>query len=408
MEQETGRRRIQRPKQHFPWLFLSILLVAGLLVISILIWRIDVSRRNTPVTEPTEARTLQEGDTLTIAAAGDINISADILNSAKRPDYSYDFSEMLMSVAPLLSDADITVADLECNFVDGIYDGVNNNAPVSLLEALAGAGVDVLQTANTVSVYNGVSGLISTVQAVENAGMTPVGTFISGDQYKKTGGFTMVEVNGFRVAFVAFTKGLGNLNLPEGADYCLNLLYDDYATTYQEVNREGIRAVLANVAQAQPDVTVALLHWGSEYDDEISETQEEIRDLMFAGGVDAILGTHSHLVDRVEFADGKVTAYNLGNLLSTSYNGRNQGIILKLNFAVKGGAVTLTDVTYDPIYLASEKETVSGRMEVLNTNNIISLYESQYITRVPDSIYESLCRSRDRIAELVWAQEEDN
>lgn len=103
----------------------------------------------------------------------------------------------------------------------------------------------------------------------------------------------MVEVKGFRVAFVAFTKGVGNLRLPEGAEGCVNLLYTDYNTTYQDVDTEGIRHILSQVQSEKPDIVIALLHWGSEYDSSVSKTQEEIRDLMLQGGVDVILGTHS-------------------------------------------------------------------------------------------------------------------
>lgn len=408
MEQEPINRRIQPPRRHFPWLFLSILVVAALLIISIVIYKIDDAQRHAPVTTPVAKSTLSEGDTITIAAAGDINISQEILDSVKRPGYIYDFSDMFMSVAPLLSDADITVADLEVNMIEDIYNGENCNAPESLLTALAGAGVDILQTANTVSVFNGMSGLTSTVYAVQNAGMTPVGTFPTQDAFTKSGGYTLVEAKGFRIAFVAFTKGVGNLNLPEGSENCVNLLYKDYATTYQTVDTAGIQAVLDNVAAAQPDITVALLHWGSEYDDSVSSTQKKIRNLLLDNGVDVILGTHSHMVGEVDTTtkDGTVVAYSLGNLLSSSAHGYNQGIVLKVTFAVKNGQIVLASTDYEPIYIADAEETQSGRMEVLNTNSVISLYESEYITKVSKSIYETLLTSRDKVAALV-APEKD-
>lgn len=57
-----------------------------------------------------------------------------------------------------------------------------------------------------------------------------------------------------------------------------------------------------------------------------------------------------------------LTAYSLGNLLSTSEeSGANQGIVLQLQFTKTADGVTLTDYSYDPLYLAGEGETASGK-----------------------------------------------
>ena len=79
-----------------------------------------------------------EGDTLTIAAAGDVNVTQALLDSTRGADGSYDFSRMILGAAPLLSGADLTVADLEVNFCGAPYDPAAYNAPESLLTALSG------------------------------------------------------------------------------------------------------------------------------------------------------------------------------------------------------------------------------------------------------------------------------
>lgn len=393
------RRRRRGP---FLWLPMAILVVALLLVLAMCRERASRETVSVPITQPTEPMAAaKEGDTLTIAAGGDINISQALLDSARQPDNSYDFSKILLGAAPLLSDADLTVADLEVNFC-GQVDASMHQAPESLLTALSAAGVDLAQTANTVSVYNGIAGLSSTLDAVRQAGLTPVGTFATPEEYKDSGGYTIVECKGFRVAFVAFTKGVGNLNLPDGSEQCVNLLYTDYSTTYQNVDTEGIQAVLSRVQAEKPDITIALLHWGSEYDDEISRTQEKIRSLMLSRGVDVILGTHSHLVGPILEEDGALTAYSLGNLLSVDENsGANQGVILNLEFTKTAVGASLTGYHYDPVYLADGSETGTGRYALINTENAIGLYESSYIDRVSQEVYESLCKSRDQIARLV-------
>lgn len=409
-EPPTGRQR-RKKRRRFPFLAVCTILLAGTLLFAC--FRYVQSRGKEPASldESTPSSLATEGDTLTIAAAGDINITQRLLDSARQSDGAYDFSRMLLGAAPLLSGADLTVANLEVNFCGAPYDPAQYNAPESLLTALTEAGVDLVQTANTVSVYNGIAGLQSTLETVNQAGLLPVGTFATEQEAKRSKGFTMVEIKGFRVAFVAFTKGVGNLRLPEGAERCVNLLYTDYNTTYQDVDTEGIQKILSQVQAEGPDITIALLHWGSEYDRDISRTQEEIRDLMLQGGVDVILGTHSHLVGPVEMTTDQsgamLTAYGLGDLMSTGDVSRDsQGLVLKLEFTKSGNETSLTGYHWDPIYLAGMGKTGTGAFEVVNTRDEISLYESQYVGRVSQEMYEALKQSLEEVESSVKAREE--
>lgn len=402
---ERERRTAYKRRRRFPWLFTMIVILTAILIFALVQNQKAGQGSDAQIVETRPPYGAQDGDTITIAAAGDLIISQEILNSAFQPNGNYDFSEIFLSVAPLLSDADLTVANLETT-IAATPDGENHLAPPSLLTALSDAGVDLLQTANTNSIYNGLSGLTDTIAAVESAGMEAVGTFASREDFKKSGGFTLLDCKGFRVAFVAFTKGLGNLKVPEGAEYCVNLLYKDYNTTYQEVDTEGIQAVLENVSRARPDITIALLHWGSEYDTQVSSTQKQIQNLLFEHGVDAILGSHSHLTDQVVTRDGRLTAYSLGNFMASD-DARNteHSLVLKLKFRMDGDKAVLEGYTYEPVYLAGSDETGDG-FRILDTNKTIDLYLSDYVDRVSQELYEALLASREKVDELIHEVEE--
>ena len=58
----------------------------------------------------------------------------------------------------------------------------------------------------------------------------------------------------------------------------------------------------------------------------------------------------------------------------------------------------LTSWQYDPVYLSGTT--------LVNTNDAIALYESGYVDRVSQELYELLCRSRDQIAELIQPEPE--
>ena len=237
-------------------------------------------------TQPTQPPTT----VIHLAAAGDLNVNNALVDSAG-PDY--DFSQVFLDVAHLLADADVSVLNLEGVFCDPPY-GDSTCAPTTLLETLTDAGVDMLQLANSCSINQGMSGLNRTITAVRSSGITPLGVFATNQEFKQSKGYTIREVQGVRIAFVAFTKGMDGLALPEGNEDCVNVLYKDYASTYQQIDTEGITQVLENVKKAKPDLTVALLHWGSAFNNTISASQEQICQLMQQNGVDAIIGTHSH------------------------------------------------------------------------------------------------------------------
>lgn len=420
-ENGAGRRRRPPKRRSFPWalLFLTLLVIAGLVYAGLRYQKDMTAPPTEPETTAAETEPLESQQTVTIAAVGDVTASDALLASARQPDGSYDFSTAFLQAAPVLTEADIAVANLDLNFCGEPYGEARRSMPYALAEALAASGVDMVQMANTYSVINGIDGLEQSLTAVRQAGMVPLGAYADQADYQKSRGVTVCEVNGLRVVFVAFTKGVDNLSLPEGHENCVNLLYQDYDSTYSRVDTEGIQQVLTAAAEQKPDITIAMVHWGSEYSRNISSTQKEIRSLLLAGGVDVILGTHSHRVGELTVETGKdgstVTAYSLGNFYGDdSYSGTQASLILELEFTMDNlsGRVRLTDVRYTPLYIASPEESGLEIYEVLDIDRAMELYDENYVNRVSESTYETLVAAKERIAGVLgesintWKQKE--
>jgi hypothetical protein len=193
------------------------------------------------------------------------------------------------------------VLNLEGNLCGEPYGTKTTSAPIELAHALRASGVDLVQMANSCAVNNGMSGLRSTLSALRNAGLEPLGAYSDEEEFEEAGGYTICEVNGIKVAFVSFTKGVGSRGLPNGSEMCVNLLYEDYSTTYETVDKARIKSILKKVKGEKPDITIALLHWGSECNDAHASTQETIVKLMTDNGVDVIIGTHPHLVQQIDY-----------------------------------------------------------------------------------------------------------
>lgn len=345
------------------------------------------------------ATTAPPTSTVELTFAGDLNVNDAVVNAG---GITRDYSSVFMDVLPLLTDADLTVLNFEGNAVGQPYGTETCSAPPELLDELVSAGVDMVQVANSRTITNGMSGLASTLYAIRNAGLEPLGAYTSVSDAKKAGGYTIKEVNGVTIAFVAFTKGMDSMALPEGSERCVNVLYEDYATTYQNVDYDGIRSVLKAAASERPDITIALLHWGSEYNDVVSETQEEIVELMHDEGVDAIIGTHPHYVQAIEYDEtaGTFLCYSLGDFISDATRaGTEYSIILDLEITKDNdtGKTRITGYSYTPIYTVAENDT----LKVVRLDEAVKAYEENNIDAVNDGTYSSMTYAQTRVEERV-------
>ena len=359
------------------------------------------TQKPTQATEPATRAQKSTKTTIHIKAAGDLNVTNTVINAGVAVG-GYNYTRAFLDVASTLSDADLTVLNLEGNICGEPYGSDTTSAPRELLDGLRNAGVDLIQMANSCTINNGLIGLTSTLQSIRAAGLEPVGAFASESEFQQSKGYTITEAQGVKVAFVAFTKGLGGRGLPAGNDNLVNILYEDYASTYDKIDRTRITSVLKAVEAEKPDITIALLHWGSEYNDDISDTQKSIVNLMKKQGVDVIIGTHPHTVQAIEYDElaGTLVAYSLGDFFGdASRGGTNYSIILDLEITKDSstGTTKVTNYSYTPIYTVSEAESADGYRRVVRIDKTVEAWEENYLDKVSQSAKESMVYALDRI-----------
>lgn len=345
--------------------------------------------------------------TIHIKAAGDLNVTDTVVNSGL-PAGGYDFTRAFVDVVPVLADADLTVMNFEGNVCGEPYGTERTSAPQEILEGLRSAGVDLLQTANSCSINNGLIGLTSTLSAIRNAGLEPLGSYASSSEFKQSKGYTICNVQGVKVAFVAFTKGVGGMGMPAGNEDCVNLLYTDYDSTYKTIDKEAINAVLDAVEVEKPDITIAMLHWGSEYNESISDTQESIVTLMKKKGVDVIIGTHPHLVQRIDFDQtaGTLVAYSLGDFFGDgTRGGSNYSIILDIEITKDpvAGTTKVTDFSYTPIYTlqSSENQGDYKYSRVVRIEEAMLAFDNNYVDKITQTAYDNMAYALQRIESRI-------
>ena len=358
------------------------------------------------VTKPTKPVQKDPITTIHIKAAGDLNVTDSVVNAGVAIG-GFDYGPVFKDVAGILSDADLTVMNFEGNVCGEPYGTATTSAPVELIRSLRSCGVDLLQMANSCAINNGLNGLTATLNAIRGAGIEPLGAYATASELRTSKGYTMTDVQGIKVAFVAFTKGLGGRGMPAGNENLVNLLYKDYATEYKEIDRDRITEILNNVATEKPDLTIALLHWGSEYNDDISKTQKSIVSLMQKLGVDVIIGTHPHTLQPIVFDEtaGTLVAYSLGDFFGEADRGAtNYSIILDLEITkdANAGITRVTDFSYTPIYTVREGEAVGNRdRRVVRIEKALEAYEDNFLDKVTESTAAGMEKAMTRIPQRM-------
>ncbi len=374
--------------------------VAGgvfLIVLIVILVMANRPEQSAPSGDPEQSAQATEPQNTVIhfAATGDLNITERFVSSGGS---AYDYTKTFLDVAPILTDAHLTTVNLEGNLCGAPY-GSTASAPQSLMDALRSAGVDMIQLANSYSIHRGVSGLTTTIDAVELSGMEPVGVFRNQTEFEEKQGFSLFEVEGVRIAVVAFTKGMDGTTLPPGNEACVNVLYADYDSTYRKIDKDKIKQVMTAVQQQEPDITVALLHWGSEYNDNISSSQESICSLLQDYGVDAIIGTHPHYVHKIDFdrEQGTLVAYSLGDFGGDApRSGTEYSIILDMEITKdhESGKASITGYSYTPIFTVAEADKP---VRILRIREAMAAYEAGYMERVSKETYDKMAYALERI-----------
>lgn len=295
-------------------------------------------------------------DTVTLAFIGDVMQHKRQLQSARVQgadtllSESYDYSSYYKYTGKILSRADFAVANME--FVCGLppYTGYPSfSAPASLAQETLEGGIDLFLCANNHIFDKGQKGYQKTIETYKTLGAEYTGVYSDPDEMERTSPY-IAEIKGVKVAFINFTYGT---NLAAGKAI---------------VQRMDTLSVSRSIERARADgaqFIIALPHWGVEYSILPSPQQKHWEEYLYSRGVNAIIGTHPHVVQPINVirsAEGEiehVTAYSLGNYISNMSAKNTQiGFIFVLKLVKEGEKCRI--VSGEPVWLWCSR---GGRFE---------------------------------------------
>lgn len=367
---------------------------------------------------PPEPEPEPEDETVKISIVGDVLIHNTLISNAyDSATGSYDFSPSFQYVEKYFDDSDVVIAQVEGTFAgsDWAYSGYPSfNTPEDILSDLKETGITLISLAGNHAMDFGWRGLVSTYNFIEDAGLDHVGTYISKEDRDATSGVLLKEVNGLKIAFLSYTYGTNGI--PVDKDWSVNILYNDYLTTFTDLDEDAIISDLEAAKAMAPDLIVAMVHWGTEYRTEQNGYQEEAAQLFFENGADIVFGGHPHVLEPMEMrtittADGSernvFVSFSLGNFISGQYyDYTNLSTILSVEITKDGstGQTSISDVSYIPTYCTNAYLGETDGYYVLDIHSAISGYEDGSFGLISDSLYASLVKGLDDIHSILGTQ----
>ena len=309
----------------------------------------------------------------TISVVGDIMVHRTQLIKSFDVD-GFDFAPTFQWIAPYIEEADYAIANLETTLagpngqrrinVDKFYENYSGypvfNSPDVLARTLKETGFDLMLTANNHTLDSKETGLLRTIDILEQEGFDQIGTYRSPSE---ADAFFIKEVNGIKFGIVNYTYAMNGFWLKAEEDYMVNHL-GNYDQASIETMYERVEAL---AAQEEVDFVVATLHYGIEYRQEPDAyIQQPLIDGLFEHGADIILGGHPHVLqpfdvrkltrDNGDLETG-VVIYSLGNFISSQrfrFTGKDTdfGMVFGLDFKrVDDQKATIEAIHYTPTYV---------------------------------------------------------
>ena len=262
-----------------------------------------------------------------ILSVGDIMVHSPQLTAQyNSTSKSYDFTNNFSQLGKYLSAADYTVANFETTLAgDATYDYTGYprfNSPDALADALKNIGFDMLLLSNNHINDTRDAGFLRTVQVLKDKQFDLIG----GKSKSEEKSYFVKEVNGIKIGFLNYGYGthkdsgklINGANVPASIAPLIDTFdYNDKPGLYKEVE-DRIKEMKTQGA----DAIVVYIHWGNEYKLDANSHQKEIAHKLSDLGVDVIVGSHPHVIQKPEIikseVSGKTTLcmYSLGNFIS--------------------------------------------------------------------------------------------
>lgn len=250
---------------------------------------------------------------------------------------STDIIEMMRKADVMVANSEFTISDRGTPIPNKIYTFRALPKRVSIYHDM---GVDLLTLANN-HVYDfGELAFGDMLETLEKNNLPYIGAGRNINEASKPYYFI---VNGYKIGFVNATRAEKYILTPAATETTGGVLRAYDPTLFIETIKK---------TKEESDYVIALIHWGKEDSHELENVQKETGKLYIDAGADALIGTHAHVLQGVEFYNDKLIAYNLGDFI---FNKESKPTGL-LNITISENGTL--DYHFIPCYQENEKTTL--------------------------------------------------
>lgn len=186
---------------------------------------------------------------------------------------------------------------------------------------LTDMGIDIVTLANNHALDYGQEALLDSFEALEEVGIRYVG---AGENLERARKLEIIEVNGMKIGFLAASRVIPVHSWNAGKNSPGMFTTYDPAALLEEIEK----------GKEKCDALIVYVHWGEERVEYPQEYQKTMARQYIDAGADAVIGSHPHVMQGIEYYRGRLIAYSLGNYIFSARTG--QGAMLQITFRKDG------------------------------------------------------------------------
>lgn len=255
---------------------------------------------------PQEVEEVPEVETqseVTMVFSGDILLSSYVLNNYENSGINGVISQELLGE---MQSADLTMVNEEFPFSTRGTQAQDKQftfrVDPSYVKIFQEMGIDVVTVANNHALDYGTEALSDTFQTLDGAGVAYVG---AGDSKERAAQPYIAEMGGKTFGFLAASRVI-----PE-VSWNIDNQQPGMLCTYDSTRLcEAIHKAKENC-----DYVVVYVHWGIERENMPQDYQRKLGQAYIDAGADLIIGAHPHVLQGIEYYNGKPIVYSLGNYI---------------------------------------------------------------------------------------------
>lgn len=163
-------------------------------------------------------------------------------------------------------------------------------------------GIDIVTLANNHTLDYGTDALVDTCTVLQEAGIPFVGAGPNMDRAKQ---LETIEVRGRTIGFLGASRVYPDPSWVANSKKPGMVSGYDPSILLEEIKKAGEYC----------DYLVVYIHWGIERDETPKEYQRTLGKQLIDAGADLVIGSHPHVLQGIEYYQGKPIVYSLGNFI---------------------------------------------------------------------------------------------